>query len=83
MLASQQPEASVGNAAIRFREEHDLHLLLVMMGKADAFSRDAGKDWEDTAECMRKAFPEMKGLTARTCKERCLREIKAFVVSVT
>ena len=40
-----------------------MNLLLVVLGKADAFSRGTGKDWEGAVESVRKAFPEMKGLS--------------------
>ncbi|XP_065195364.1 uncharacterized protein LOC135826691 [Sycon ciliatum] len=77
MSSQSSPTAS---EFIRFKLEHDLHLLLVVMGKPNTFGRGS-KDWDEIAESMRKTFGDMRGLTARTCKERTIREIRSFVVN--
>eukprot|EP00117_Sycon_ciliatum_P041426 scpid102872/ scgid30301/ len=50
------------------------------MGKPNAFVTGS-KDWDEIAETMRKTFGDMRGLAARTCKERTIREIRSFVVN--
>ena len=75
------PDQNEGTA-IRFRIGDDLELLLHVMGYPEIFGRGTMKLWDDVAEKVRKAFPtDMAGLRGRTCRERTIREIKAYVVN--
>ena len=70
------------DTAIRIRIGHDLELLLHVMGYLEIFGRGTMKLWDDVAEQVRKTFPtDMVGLRGRTCRERTIREIEAYVVN--
>lgn len=66
------------NVTVRFRAEHDLEMLVIVMGKPTIFQRGSANAWEEVAETMRKTFPELGPVSGRTCQDRTLREVKFF-----
>ena len=71
--------SSGSSSSVRFKTCHDLEMFLFLLGKPSIFEPRIGmKDWEEAADSLRKTFPELKGLTGRTVRDRTLREIKQF-----